>query len=301
MRLVLGLSLFLFLGQLKAQSYILVLGTAQDAGFPHIGCKNECQLAFKDTSLKRFVVSLALVDPESKKWWLFEATPDMDDQIQYFHEQTDWEYEYLPEGIFLTHAHIGHYVGLMSLGREAIHASNVKVYSLPKMRNYLKTNGPWSQLVTLKNIDLVDCQADQKIQLNTKIAVTPFAVPHRDEYSETAGFKIETGQNSYLFIPDINKWELWERSIIEEVKKVDFAFLDASFFEDGEIPNRSIEDIPHPFVVETMRLFANESDEVKSKVYMIHFNHTNPILFDEKKRQEVLDKGFSLAEQGYKY
>ncbi len=301
MRLILSLGLIVLFWHLKAQTQILVLGTAQDAGFPHIGCKNECQLAFKDPSLKRYVVSLALVDPKNKKWWLFEATPDMDDQIQYFHELTNWEYEYLPEGIFLTHAHIGHYVGLMSLGREAINASNIKVYALPRMREYLKTNGPWSQLVTLNNIDLVDCQADQKIQLNNSITVTPFAVPHRDEYSETAGFKIQTEVNGYLFIPDINKWELWERSIVEEVKKVDYAFLDASFYEDGEIPNRSMEDIPHPFVVETMNLFANESKDVKSKVHLIHFNHTNPILFDRKKRQEVLDKGFNLADQGNKY
>ncbi|MEP1095504.1 MAG: MBL fold metallo-hydrolase [Cyclobacteriaceae bacterium] len=301
MRSFLLISCILILSFTNAQPYILVLGTAQDAGFPHIGCKNECQLAFEKPELKRFVVSLALVDPEAKKWWMFEATPDMDDQLQYFHEQTNWEYEYLPEGIFLTHAHIGHYVGLMTLGREAVNASNVKVYSLPKMKEYLKTNGPWSQLVNLNNINLIDCEADRKIELTKSLHVTPFAVPHRDEFSETAGFRIKSAKRSYLFIPDINKWELWNRSVVEEVKKVDYAFLDASFFQDGEIPGRSIADIPHPFVVETMQLFSKESDGVKSKVHMIHFNHTNPILFDGKKRQEVIENGFNLAEQGDRY
>lgn len=298
--LLLLFSVFLFTS-INAQPYILVLGTAQDAGFPHIGCQNECQEAFKNSELKRFVVSLALVDPKAKKWWMFEATPDMDDQLQYFHEQTNWEYEYLPEGIFLTHAHIGHYVGLMTLGREAIHSSNVNVYALPRMREFLRSNGPWSQLVSLNNIDLKNCVADKEIELTKSLSVTPFTVPHRDEFSETAGFKIESTTSSYLFIPDINKWELWERSVVEEVKNVDYAFLDASFFQDGEIPGRSIADIPHPFVVETMQLFSNESRKVKSKVHMIHFNHTNPILFDEKKRQEVIEKGFNLAEQGDKY
>lgn len=298
--LVLSLLLFSFLSVI-AQPYVFVLGSAQDAGFPHIGCKNECQLAFKNPDLKRFVVSLALVDPETKKWWMFEATPDMDDQLQYFHEQTNWEYDYLPEGIFLTHAHIGHYVGLMSLGREALHSSGVQVYALPKMQDYLRNNGPWSQLVTLNNIELMPTVADQEIKLNSNISVTAFPVPHRDEYSETAGFRIETSVNSYLFIPDINKWELWERSVVEETKKVDYAFLDGSFFEDGEIPNRSMEDIPHPFVVETMALFENESDNTKSRVHLIHFNHTNPILFDETKRKEVLEIGFNLADQGDKY
>ena len=77
---------------------------------------------------------------------------------------------------------------------------------------------------------------------------------------------------------------MWDRSVVAEVKKVDYAFLDASFFEDGEIPGRSIGDIPHPFVVETMQLFSKEPAAVKSKVHMIHFNHTNPILFDDEKK-----------------
>ena len=194
MRPLLILLSALLLTSIKAQPYVLILGTAQDAGFPHIGCQNECQQAFENPELKRFVVSLALVDPDTKKWWMFEATPDMDDQLQYFHEQTNWKYDYLPEGIFLTHAHIGHYVGLMSLGREAINASNVDVYALPKLKEYLRANGPWSQLVSLNNIDLKNSVADVRIPLTQSISVTPFAVPHRDEFSETAGFKIESSE-----------------------------------------------------------------------------------------------------------
>jgi pyrroloquinoline quinone biosynthesis protein B len=286
---------------LRSQAFILVLGTAQDGGFPHIGCQNECQQAFENPQLKRYVVSLALVDPNAKKWWLFEATPDMDDQLQYFQDLTNNQYPYLPEGIFLTHAHIGHYTGLLTLGREALGADNLNVYALPKMRSFLQNNGPWSQLVELNNIGLIQCSADEMIELSDDISVIPFTVPHRDEFSETAGFKVITEENSYLFIPDINKWSIWNRSILEQVKQVDVAFLDASFYEDGELPNRSISEVPHPFVVETMNLFANEPEMIKSKVHMIHFNHTNPLLFDEQKRQVVIDKGFKIAEQGKKY
>ena len=59
---------------------------------------------------------------------------------------------------------------------------------------------------------------DSTINLNKDLKVTPFLVPHRDEYSETVGYKIQGKQKSALFIPDINKWNTWERNIIEYIK-----------------------------------------------------------------------------------
>lgn len=283
-----------------SQSHVLVLGTAQDGGFPHIGCQKECQLTFSNPDLRRNVVALALVDPTSKKWWLFEATPDMDEQLQLFQTLTEGKYDYLPEGIFITHAHVGHYTGLISLGREALGAKEMKVHVLPRLATFLRKNGPWSQLVNLKNIEIIEAQDNEPIQLTTKISVTAFAVPHRDEFSETAGFRIQA-EKKYLFIPDIDKWSKWNENIVNEVKTVDYAFIDASFFADGELPNRSISEVPHPFVTETMGLFTNESASTKAKVHFIHFNHTNPLLFDEMTKKEVLKQGFNLAEQGEKY
>jgi len=284
------------------ESYVLTLGIAQDGGYPHLGCEKECcTKAWKNDSLKRFVVSLALVDPASKKWWLFEATPDIKEQLQYFKTLTKGEYSYLPSGIFLTHAHIGHYTGLMQLGREVMNAKEVPVYVLPKMKNYLETNGPWSQLVTLKNISLVQLDTAQAIYLEKGIFVNSFTVPHRDEFSETAGFKILTTKASYLFIPDIDKWEKWNRSIVNEVKKVTYAFLDATFSEITELKNRKVEEVPHPFVSETMDLFKNENKETKAKLHFIHFNHTNPVMWDKAAKQKVLDHGFKMAEQGGRY
>ena len=301
MKILITALLFTFSVFAFAQPYILVLGIAQDGGYPHIGCQNECQLTFKNPELRRNVVALALVDPDEKKWWLFEATPDMDEQLQLFSKLTNREFNYLPEGIFITHAHIGHYTGLISLGREALGANKVKIYALHKMREFLQTNGLWNQLVNLKNIELLPFTAEQEYRLSSTIVVIPFTVPHRDEFSETSGFKIITNKKSYLFIPDIDKWSKWEKNIISEVKSVDYAFLDGSFFEDGELPNRTISEVPHPFVMETMALFSKESVQIKSKVFFIHFNHTNPILFSKDKRKEVLEAGFKLTEQGATY
>ncbi len=296
--LLVGLSV-----RLNAQNpFVLVLGVTQDGGYPHLGCEKECcNKAWKNDSLKRFVVSLALVDPTSKKWWLFEATPNIKEQLHYFKTLTKSEYNYLPDGIFITHAHIGHYTGLMQLGREVMNAKEVPVYVLPKMKKYLENNGPWSQLVNLKNISLMELDTDTAVYLQRGIFVSSFMVPHRDEYSETAGFEILTTKASYLFIPDIDKWQKWSKNIIEEVKKVSYAFVDATFNTIDELKNRKVEEVPHPFVSETIDLFKNESKETKAKLHFIHFNHTNPVMWDKTAKQKVLDQGFKVAEQGGKY
>jgi pyrroloquinoline quinone biosynthesis protein B len=282
-----------------ASPYLLILGTAQDGGYPHMGCAKEgCNLAWKYDSLRRYVVSFALVDSTIKKWWLFEATPDIKYQLQLFKTLTKEKFKYLPDGIFITHAHIGHYTGLMELGREVMDSKEMPTYVLPKMKLFLETNGPWSQLVKLKNIAIHTLNEDTMLDLGNNIRIETFKVVHRDEYSETAGFRINTGAKKYLFIPDINKWEKWDKKIIEEVKKVDVALLDATFYSGDELPNRKISEVPHPLISETMMLFKNESKNIQSKIYFIHFNHTNPILWDMNIKEAIKKQGFNISEQG---
>lgn len=278
-------------------SYLIVLGVAQDAGYPQMGCtKACCTKAWDNPKMRRHVVSLALVDPVLKKWWLFEATPDIKQQLQDFGTLTKKQYPYLPEGVFLTHAHMGHYTGLMEFGREAMNTNALKVYVLPKMKAFLEQNGPWSQLVKLKNIDLVELKADQSTTIGDN-KVTPFTVPHRDEYSETTGFKIATVAKKYLFIPDVDKWDKWDKNIINEVKQVDVALLDATFYSGTELGNRPMAEVPHPLVSETIELFKNEAPTVKKKIYFIHFNHTNPLLWDQATGKKLQGLGFNFALQ----
>jgi len=282
--------------------YILVLGTAQDGGYPHLGCEKECcNTAWDNPEIRRFVVSLALVDPKSKSWYLFEATPDMSDQIQYFKELTEGKYNYLPDGIFVSHAHIGHYPGLMELGREAMSSKYVPVYALPRMAFFLENNGPWNQLISLNNIELKYLTANSSLELNNNISINIFEVPHRDEYSETAGYKITTSKSDYLFVPDIDKWSTWSLDIIEEIKSVDHAFIDGTFYSTKEIPGRSMEEIPHPFVSETMELFETESTDTKKKLHFIHLNHSNPLLYKPEILSRLNESGYSIAIQGEKY
>ena len=282
----------------KPDQYITVLGIAQDAGFPHINCEKECcDLFYNGSEEKKLVSCLGLVDLLDQKKWLFDATPDMPLQLENL-KVNHLDNDKIVDGVFLTHAHIGHYTGLMYFGHEAMGANNIPVYAMQVMKQYLEENGPWSQLVSYNNIDLKLLQNDSTITLNNNLKVSPFLVPHRDEYSETVGYKIEGNNKTALFIPDINKWPVWQRNIIEEVKKVDYAFLDASFFKDGEL-DRDMSKIPHPFTSETTTLFENESLETKSKVHFIHFNHTNPTILDSHPLKDSIQSlGFNFAKEG---
>ena len=282
----------------KHNQYITILGIAQDAGYPHINCENECCKAYYvGEESKKLVSCLGLVDLEDEKKFIFDATPDFTEQTQEL-KINHLNNGKIIDGVFLTHAHIGHYTGLMYLGFEALGGDNVPLYAMPRMKNYLETSGPWSQLVAFKNIDVQAMQHDSLIQLTNNLKVTPILVPHRDEFSETVGYRIEGSNKTALFIPDIDKWEKWERNIIEEVKKVDYAFLDASFFRNGEI-DRDMSKIPHPFTTETTTLFENENIEIKNKVHFIHFNHSNPTIKDSHRlKDSIINLGFRFAKRG---
>jgi pyrroloquinoline quinone biosynthesis protein B len=279
---------------------LLVLGNVQDGGSPHIGCKKTCCKAlFEQPDPSRKVVSLGIIDPENKKTYIFEATPDFTTQIKYLARAATFATKETPDGIFLTHAHIGHYAGLMFLGREAMNASKVPVYAMPKMKQFLENNGPWGQLVHTNNIAIQSIFPNQRIELTPNLAVTPLLVPHRDEYSETVGYIIEGISKKVLFIPDIDKWEKWNTQIVQMIGEVDYAFIDATFFDAQEINNRNIAEIPHPFVIESMNLFKNLPTKEKNKVHFIHFNHTNPLLDASSKQSKVvLENGFHIARMG---
>ena len=298
--------LFLFLPLITAFTfaaennapYLYIIGVAQDAGYPQAGCYlPHCLPGWQDDSLKRSATSIALIDPASSRKYLFEATPDLPNQLY------DLEVEapdglFTLAGVFLTHAHIGHYTGLMFFGHEAMGTSAIPVFAMPRFKLFLETNGPWSQLVELNNIELMPLENQREQRLGT-ITVIPFTVPHRDEYSETVGYRILGPNKSAIFIPDINKWSIWDTDITELIKAVDYALLDATFYKDGELGNRDMSQIPHPFVTESMALFGNFTPEQRDKVWFIHFNHTNPLLNRESEQaQFVRSEGFNVAREG---
>ena len=273
--------------------FVIVLGTLQDGGSPHMGCEKAC---CKNPDASRKVVSLGLIDPVSNKKFLLEASPDFVAQTRMLKAFLPSSANTLPDGIFLTHAHMGHYAGLMFLGREAMNSKAVPVYAMPKMKSFLENNGPWSQLITLNNIQINPLSEGKWEKISPSLRVKPILVPHRDEFSETVGFIIEGPHKKLLFIPDIDKWEKWQTDILSLVKEVDHALIDGTFFSAAEVGNRNIAEIPHPLVEESMKLFDSMPAKEKEKIMFIHFNHTNPLLNEESKEARLVkSKGFRIA------
>ena len=282
--------------QTSESDYIQVLGIVQDAGYPHIGCEKDCCKAVSPGDY--FVSCLGLVDKTNNKRYLFDATPDIHNQLNLLEKFSDAN---LVDGIFLTHAHIGHYTGLMYLGREGLGGKSIMVYALKRMSKFLTKNGPWDQLVKLNNISIQTISNKEFVKLSENIFVIPIRVPHRDEYSETVGYKIIGKSKKILFIPDIDKWDEWKKSIIEEVKLVDYAFIDGTFYNGTEL-NRDMREIPHPSIEETLQLFSNQPVAERNKIYFIHINHTNPILTNKNGIRDLVEGlGFNIAQRGLKF
>jgi pyrroloquinoline quinone biosynthesis protein B len=282
---------------LEPTPFLVVLGNVQDGGSPHIGCaKSCCAVLWENPDPQRKVTCLGLVDPVNEQSFIFEATPDLPEQLKALHMFAPFQKDDIPNGIFLTHAHIGHYSGLMYLGKEAFNSHQTEVFVMPKMQFFLEKNGPWNQLINEENIEIQPLTNQVYHPINSLIKVKPFLIPHRDEYSETVGYQIEGPNKTAIFIPDIDKWHEWEEDITEKITLVDYAFIDGTFLDSGEINHRDISEIPHPFISETMDLFSSMPLKEKNKIYFIHLNHTNAGLNNNSEQtKKIRNLGFHVA------
>lgn len=278
--------------------FLMILGNAQDAGFPQAACKRSCCAAIEQGKVAgNMVAAIGILSPKEGKKWLIDATPDYRAQQALMDAIIPAPKESHPlDGILLTHAHIGHYSGLIHLGKEAIGAEAVPLHVMPRMKEMLEQNAPWSQLVKLNNISFELMKADSTFSIAKDIQIKPILVPHRDEFSETVGFQIIGPKRKAIYIPDIDRWKDWDRDLIRIIAENDVAILDGTFFDGDELPNRSMDEVPHPWITTTMDILKDLSVEEKGKVYFTHMNHTNPG-HDENSPQsrQVIEAGFKIA------
>ncbi len=269
----------------------VVLGIAQDGGLPHAGCRQPvCAEARRDPSKRRLVAALGLVDPAAGRRFLVDATPDFAEQMERLGG--------VPDGILLTHAHVGHYLGLAQLGREVLGARGVPVYCTPSMARFLRGNLPWSRLVALGNVAIREIEPGVEFALTPRLHATAIRVPHRDEDSDTVAFLVRGPDRRVLWLPDIDRWDKWDHRLSEFLADPALtAFVDGTFFSADEIPGRSLAEIPHPLVPETMALVASDPG-AKGRLVFVHLNHTNRLLWDADAVRALESKGFSVAREG---
>ncbi len=275
---------------MSAPARVRVLGIAQDGGHPQAGCMEPCCApAWLDPGQGHRVACLGLICGEQR--WLIDCTPDLPDQLRLVGGPP-------LSGILLTHAHMGHYTGLIHLGREAMGAEGVPVYAMPRMARLLERQQPWALLSKLGHVVVEPVRDQRPVSLSAQITATPFLVPHRDELSETVGWILQGPRRSVAWLPDIDKWSRWEVPLESLLARVDLAFLDGTFYADGEIA-RDMSQIPHPFMVETLQRLAEAPPEIRAKVRFVHLNHTNPALDPQSEASAaVTAAGMAVAREG---
>ncbi len=296
----------LIVAQSASVPYLEVLGIAQDGGLPHAACNCErCAWARQSAQNRRYIASLALVQPGTGGIYLFDATPDLREQLALLSgigpppaSQVDRE---PVAGVFLTHAHIGHYLGLAFFGYEAIHTQGLPVMATPRMAEFLRRNGPWSQLVSLGNITLEEMSPGGRRQVGNEVVVQAIPAPHREEYTDTLGFLIHGPRRSVFYLPDTDSWRAWLTPVTELLRQVDVAIVDGTFFSSEELPGRPVEEIGHPLIQDTMDLLQPLVDKGGLEVYFTHLNHSNAALDPHgEARQSIDQRGFHVLEQGQK-
>ncbi|HEV2855697.1 MAG TPA: MBL fold metallo-hydrolase [Thermoanaerobaculia bacterium] len=281
---------------------VVVLGIAQDGGMPQTGCDcSNCSLARRNPSFARHVASLAIDFPKTDHVYLVDATPDLPEQVEKIHAfraHPEGKVDRAPvDGVLLTHAHMGHYLGLAHFGFESLNTKNIPVWVSPRMAEYLKNNGPWSQLVRLGNVALREFQPGQPFDLEEGVSVKPLQVPHRDEYTDTMAFLIRGPKKTLLYVPDTDSWKVWPKPLTDVLaeEKVDVALLDATFYSPDELPDRDITKVKHPLITQSMDLLEPWVKSGKLRVYFTHLNHSNPA-FDPNgaARRAIEARGFRV-------
>ncbi|MFW5786894.1 MAG: MBL fold metallo-hydrolase [Halanaerobiales bacterium] len=268
-----------------SEIFIKALGTAQDGGYPQPGCTcPNCREALQDPRRKRSPASLGISLPKIKKHYIIDPTPAFNHQLNLLNNNNrESKTSSNPlAGVFISHAHMGHYSGLMYLGKEAINTDNLPVYTSPRMEDFLKNNHPWSGLLKNKNIKINQFKPDKKIYFKNNLEITPIKVPHRAEYTDTFGFIIRGNKNSLFYLPDIDGWQGFEDKFNHISSTVDYMILDGTFYTRDELTkhrNRNIKKVPHPTIKHTIKELKNERlKQNDSKIFFTHFNHTNRVL-----------------------
>jgi len=272
----------------------LILGSGQDAGIPQIGCYcNNCNNARENKEYIHLAPSICFYDKEKEFCFLIDASPDIKYQVDLLKTMKILHTRKgkLPfDGIFLTHAHFGHCSGLWLLGKECTDEKNVPIYCSPIMKKFLQNNHPFNHLLERNNIILKDMVIGKELHFRKfNFLIKPIKVPHRNEYTDTLGYIIES-KRKLLYFSDL---DFWTEEIIKHVNSVDIALLDGTFYTKDEISR--YKDIPHPPIIETIDLFKDS----KTEIYFTHFNHSNPIVRPkDEERNYAITKGFKIAYDG---
>jgi pyrroloquinoline quinone biosynthesis protein B len=298
---------------------LYILGSGQDGGLPQFGARMAPDMAARMDPLGVRLGPSVCVLGDDGSCFLIDVSPDIKEQESRLLRMPAYaaRQQRNPfDGVLLTHAHMGHYVGLAHFGREAANTDRLPVWCTPKMAAFLRENAPWTQLVSLGNIELRELDvgattsassvepftapsisaaavgASARATQVSPLRIRAFPVPHRGEYTDTVGVSIN---DEILYVPDIDDWRAWPNARAE-VARHKVCILDGTFFSPDELPGRNLKEISHPFITDTIDFFADLAKD--RRIILTHFNHSNPVCDPaSREARRVRDAGFELVQE----
>ena len=277
-------------GTAKMYDRITLLGNAQDAGRPQLGCTEKCcEDARRNTDLSRMPVSLGL---QGEKFGIVEATRCIGTQLSLLDNSQISE-------LWLTHAHLGHIEGLGQFGRESLNSKNVKLRCSDSVVDYVMKHPIWKKLIERGNLTFDKFKSDN---------IIPIEVPHRARDFDTHALLFKGQNNNIFFLPDHDTWEkTLEFERYENPREwfssldANIILLDGTFWDSNELKGRIQADVPHPPVSETIDIIGRREDG-DPRVIFIHLNHTNPLHYpNSPEYQKLSDLGWEVGEEGMEF
>ncbi|MFV1969638.1 MAG: MBL fold metallo-hydrolase [Acidimicrobiia bacterium] len=272
------------------ETSLIVLGSGQDGGAPQLGHRSSISESRTASSVAVVSASGAVV--------LLDASPDIRVQSRMLLESPLYPTgrESLVDSVFITHAHMGHYTGLLHFGNEAAATDRVPLFGSRRFVNFMEENEPWATLLTAGNLDPIPIDTTS-ITIDHTLAVAAITVPHRDEFSDTVAFSVEVDRSPWLlYLPDIDDWQSWDDAE-SEIARHDIAILDATFSASDELPDRDITSMRHPLVPDTIARFAHLTAD--TDIVLTHINHSNALGNRTATiTRKATDAGFTVAYDG---
>lgn len=287
---------------------VIVLGSAQDGGFPQWDCNCvNCQLSRSGELRFRLRSSLALED-DLGNIIILDASPDLKHQVDVIGSSRQRIGRICSDrvspidAILITHAHWGHVMGLLEFSAGA--SFEVPVYCSPSVSSIIYASPVFRSLIDGDFIRIMEFKDNIPLEIvnyrgqKTYFKLEAFKVPHREDFTDTYGFKIFHKSSSITYIPDI---KVLDEEIIRKIDDTDFLFFEGTFYWDDELwrvskIKRTSKELGHIPIVESLLILRELEIDMK---YYIHLNHTNPVLRSgSDERRSVEDAGIKIVDDG---
>jgi len=275
---------------------MMVLGSAQDGGLPQFGARTPLDQAARSGSIPRRYSSCVALVADDGRTFLLDFGPDVKAHEEVLLGHPAMEHRTgrgLIDGIVITHAHVGHYAGLIHLGREIDAADAVPCWVTPGMGRFLRAEAPWRFAIEQAHLKIHEHEPPAAFSPWSDLEISLIPVPHRHEASDTVAISVN---GAALYLPDIDSWDDWPAAG-EVIADHSVALLDATFWSAEELPHRDISKIKHPLVPDTLQRFGHLVGD--TRLILTHLNHTNPICDpDAVEHGAVISAGFEVALEG---